>query len=221
MRGFLLILVLSCPPLLSAQLPCSCAEEHGAPFAEPDTVFTLDSTMAIAYCGSIDRRGTEPRYSEFTLRWCGNQWPLLTASATRTFRITPQASTLVAEDLRILPTGHDLRMGEVPWRTHVIEGVYEPTMGELVAKISEVPGDLHPITKEEEKAIRTRLKAMDPKVNFADEQLLGLLFLSAASDQRGAEKRFRNLRKHYLLDGAYAEQYKELVEMLDVVVNER
>jgi hypothetical protein len=137
------------------------------------------------------------------------------------FRITVIDKVLVAEDHRVLPTGRDLHLGDVLWRTHVIEGVYEPAMGEVVAKISEVPGDLHVITAQEEDTIRKRLKAVDPTMNFADEQLLGLLFLSAASDRRGAEKRFRNLRKHYLLDGAYAEQYNELLAMLDVVVEER
>jgi len=221
MRSFLLASLLTPIPSLHAQTTCSCAEEHGAAFVRPDTVFVLDSTMAVAYCGWIDRSGAEPRYSEFTLRWCGNQWPLLSADATLDFRITVLERALVAEDFRILPTGTDLRLGKVLWRTHVIEGVYEPAMGEVVAKISEVPGDLHVITASEEDAIRKRLKALDPKKNFADEQLLGLLFLSAVSEQRGAERRFRNLRKRYVLDGAYAEQYNELLSMLEEVVADR
>jgi hypothetical protein len=221
MRSFLLALLITATTSLRAQTTCSCAVEHGAQFVRPDTVFVLDSTMAVAYCGWIDRSGAETRYSEFTLRWCGNQWPLLSADATLDFRITVIDKVLVAEDHRVLPTGRDLHLGDVLWRTHVIEGVYEPAMGEVVAKISEVPGDLHVITAQEEDTIRKRLKAVDPTMNFADEQLLGLLFLSAASDRRGAEKRFRNLRKHYLLDGAYAEQYNELLAMLDVVVEER
>ncbi len=221
MRSLLPALLLTATTSLHAQTTCSCAEEHGAALVRPDTVFVLDSTMAVAYCGWIDRTRTEPRYSEFTLRWCSNQWPLLEADATRTFRIQVNDHALVAEDLRILPTGTDLQLGEIVWRTHVIEGTYDPTMGEVVAKISEVPGDLHMITAREEDAIRERLRTVDPKVHFTDEQLLGLLFLSAASDRPGAEKRFRNLRKHYQLDGAFAEAYNELVAMLDVVVAER
>jgi hypothetical protein len=221
MRSFLLALLITATTSLRAQTTCSCAVEHGAPFVRPDTVFVLDSTMAVAYCGWIDREAPDRRYSEFTLRWCTNQWHLLAADATRSFRINVMDHALVAEDMRILPQGADLRMGEVVWRTHVIEGLYEPSMGEVVAKISEVPGDLRPISAEEENTIRSRLRTVDPKVNFTDEQLLGLLFLSAASDRRGAEKRFRNLRKHYLLDGAYAEQYNELLAMLDVVAEER
>lgn len=221
MRKSAWCMVLCLTTVARAQSPCSCTEDPKAPVVAPDTVFVLDSTMAVAYCGWIDRSGAEPRYSEFTLRWCGNQWPLLSADATLDFRITVLDKALVAEDFRILPTGKDLHMGIVLWRTHVIEGVYEPAMGEVVAKISEVPGDLHVITASEEDAIRKRLKALDPKKNFADEQLLGLLFLSAASEQRGAEKRFRNLHKRYLLDGAYAEQYHELLGMLDEVVADR
>lgn len=206
---------------LQAQPPCSCAEEHGAPFVETDTVFVLDSALALGYCGWIDHSKAEPRYSEFTLRWCVNQWPLLVADAMKEFRLNVVERKLVAEDLRILPSGSDLHMGVVVWRTHVIEGVLDPESGDLVAMISEVPGDLHPITAKEEEAIRARLKLVHAEQQWSDEQLLGLLFLSAASDRPGAEKRFRKLRQHYLLDGAYAEQYNELLAMLNVVVVER
>jgi hypothetical protein len=206
---------------LQGQPPCSCAAEPGAPFLEPDTVFVLDSALAAGYCGQIERDQAEPRYSEFTLRWCVNQWPLISADATQEFRINVVDRTLVAEDLRMLPAGSDLQLGEVVWRTYLIEGLLDPETGEVVAMISEVPGDLRPITATEEKAIASRLKALEPSAPWADEQLLGLLFLSAASDRPGAEKRFRKLRQHYLLDGAYAEQYNELLAMLDVVASER
>jgi hypothetical protein len=221
MRSILCAVLLLALSTLQGQPPCSCAEEHGAPFVETDTVFVLDSTLAVGYCGWIDRSKEELRYSEFTLRWCMNQWPLLVADATREFRINVVERTLVAEDLRILPSGTDLHMGVVVWRTHVIEGLLDPETGEVVAMISEVPGDLHPITAKEEEAIRARLKLQDANAPWRDEQLLGLLFLSAASDRRGAEKRFRTLRRHYRIDGAYAEQYNELLAMLDVVVEER
>ncbi len=221
MRTALCTLLILAHWSLQGQAPCSCAEEPGAPFVEPDTVFVLDSALSVGYCGHIDRGSAEPRYSEFTLRWCVNQWPLISADATRTFRINVVEKALVAEDLRILPTGTDLHLDAVVWRTQVIEGLIDPETGDVMAMISEVPGDLRPITKAEEKAITARLRAHDPSAQWADEQLLGLLFLSAACDRSGAEKRFRELRQHYLLDGAYAEQYNELLAMLEVVASER
>ncbi len=221
MRTFLALLLALAFSTLKGQAPCSCAEEVGAAFVEPDTVFPLDSALAVAYCGHIDRNGPVPRYSEFTLRWCVNQWPLITADATQTYRLTVVDRSLVAEDMRMLPTGVDLHMGEVVWRTHVIQGLLDPGSGEVVAMISEIPGDLHPISRKEERVISTRFAATDAQAQWADEQLLGLLFLSAASDRRGAERRFRDLRSQYLLDGAYAEQYNELLAMLDVVAAER
>jgi len=68
---------------------------------------------------------------------------------------------------------------------------------------------------------------METHAPWNDEQLLGLLFLSAASRRRGAETRFRDLRAHYQLDGAYAEDcdrncvpdYADIARLMFIMTN--
>lgn len=187
----------------------------------PDTVFQLDSALALACCGWIDRSGPEARYRAFSLRWCGTTWPLLEAGAASTFRMKVQDRALIAEDLRTLPDGADLEPRPVVWRSHVIQGLYDASIGEPVARISEFPGTLRRLTKRERRAVRDQLAAVDTAAPWKDERLLGLLFLCAAQRAPGAGERFRSLRDHHRLDGAIAGRYVEYTTMLDQLEADR
>jgi hypothetical protein len=221
MRHNALLCALAFPCVVMAQPPCSCGAKEDGPVVVPDTVFQLDSALALACCGWIDRNGPEPLYRGFTLGWCGTGWPLLEAGATSTFRMKVQDRALIAEDLRMLPEGADLEPRPVVWRTHVIQGLYDPSIGEPVARISEFPGTLRRLTKRERRAVREQFAAVDTAAAWTDERLLGLLFLCAAQRTPGAVERFRSLRDHHRLDGMIAGQYAEYTAMLDQLEAER
>lgn len=182
----------------------------------PDTIFHVTEGFDVAFCGSIDRSVQPFVYSEFTMWTCGLvRDSLEVRGASHGCHLYVSHAKFIVEELALLPTGVDMHLERRPcWRTeHRLFVAEDSSAFAIAGPITEMIAKFEKPTSEQFAQVQARLDAMKPSVFWTDEELLGQVFLCALFDATWSS-RFKDLREKYLLGGAVAEFYNELLGVL-------
>lgn len=211
--------LLSMPPSTIAQLPqaCECTDLGSETYRAPDTVFHVRPGFDVAFCGHIERSVQPYVYSEFTMRSCGLvQVPLMAKDALQECHLSLEGGQFIVEELALLPTGADMHLERRPcWRRmHWLFLADDSSASAIGAPTNELIAKFLRPTPAQFTQVQQRLDALKPEVYWTDEELLGQVFLCGLFDA-GWAKRFQELRENYLLSGAMAEFYNELLQVFN------
>jgi hypothetical protein len=215
---FVSALVLATSTALAQEKPpCECTDVGAKDFHFPDTVFHVREGFDVAFCGHIDRSVAPFVYSEFTMRSCGRVHgvPMEARGALQECHLYVSRSMFIVDELALLPTGADMHLERRPcWRTeHRLFVAEDSSAFAIAGPITELIATFQKPTPEQFAQIQRRVDVMKPAVYWTDEELLGQVFLCALFEAAWAS-RFKDLRETYLLGGAVAEFYNELLRIL-------
>lgn len=183
---------------------------------KPDTTFFLSDGHKIILCGYKDNNHNETYFSEFILQVCGQESIVDFWDATQTCRLSVYQDTLEIVEIKNLPTNNNRTYQLTDWS---IEKVYFDK-GHL-KRTFEVNRTIRKYTKQE---IQVTLKEFENAKTGIDDskiELANRLFISAISGDKTARIFFREFETKFgQLDGAFAEEYKDLKAMLSLWTRE-
>ena len=187
---------------------CNCPPNKYAG-TKPETIFTL-TNGSIALCGYVENKDNQRQYSEFVLAVCGQNNVIDFWDALFVCRIETDNDTLRIEELRNLPTGDNLKFVSTVWRIEKLyfrDGQVERSIG-LNSKIRKY-------NEQEIKNVLTEYEHLDKKLSYDHMDLVYKLFMAAISGDKTAYKYFTDKTRFETLDGAFQEDYEELIAMLE------
>ena len=176
---------------------------------EPRAIFTLTNGKSIVLCGYVESKDNEKLFSEFVLAECGQDniidfWDALTVC-----RIKTNKDTLIIEELKNLPTGENFAFIPTVW---TIEKLY---FSVHIERESQVNRKIKKYNKQEIKTVLNEYDNTSGKLNDDKMILANKLFMASISGDKTARKYLSEFKTKFgTLDGAFAEDYKELIAML-------
>lgn len=190
-------------------IKCQCpANELAATRA--DTVFTLGNGKSIVLCGFRNTGSTPVDFSEFVLAECGNDSIIRAWDGTTTARIRTVMDTLMVEEIWNLPTGKDFSFRPtIYWINYIF---YK---GERLEIIPSQNYDLPKYSSRQIKQVLKEYEESTGKLNDTAMELANKLFIAAISGSEKAMRYFYDFDDKFTgLDGAFAEEYKDLAAVL-------
>lgn len=175
---------------------------------KPETIFTL-TNGTIALCGYVDNKDNQRQYSEFVLAVCGQNNVIDFWDALTVCRIENNKDTLTIEGLKNLPTGDNLKFISTVW---TIEKIYFKA-GQVERKIG-VNRKIRKYNQQEIKTVLTEYEHLNKKLNYDNMDLVYKLFMAAISGDKTARNYLTDKTRFETLDGAFQEDYEELIAML-------
>lgn len=191
---------------------CSCRDYLSDKLRSADTIIQVNDQFRLAVCGYYNKHNRH--FSEFTIYECGRSISSLYEwGAIKECTMFHTDSSLVVDELAVVPQGGDLVLQSVPcWRMEFVRS--EGADGDVtVAVIRSMVVKLPKPTSTQV----YRFEAQYKTTSHPDEDLLGHLFLCAAYDANGWRERFKALRETGKLDGAVAEYFTELAALLEEI----
>lgn len=186
---------------------CKCPPNKFAG-TKPEIVFTLTHGR-IALCGYVENKDNEKLFSEFVLAVCGQDKIIDFWDALTVCRIATSKDTLIIEELKNLPTGDDLKFVSTAWR---IDKLY--FNGGQVERSSGVNRQIRKYNQREINKVLTEYESLNKKLTYDNMDLVYRLFMAAISGDKAARKYLTDKTKFEILDGAFQEDYEELIAML-------
>jgi hypothetical protein len=211
----LTIIIAAIPALGQTSTHCKCPKNIMAGNSgrdKPDTSFTFPDNRQVILCGYKEIIDNQPFYSEFILQVCGHDsildfWPAI--STNRLFMVK---DTLKVVGVMNLPTGTNRAYTSTDW---AIDKIYF-SKGQL-KRVFEINRAIRKYNKQEIQKTLKEFETAKAGINDSTMVLANRLFISAISGSRTAEKYFLNFEsKIGQVDGAFAEEYKELIAMLEL-----
>jgi len=187
---------------------CDCPSNKYAG-SDPETTFHLTNGKEITLCGYADTKDNEKLYSEFVLAECGQDKVIDFWDALTVCRIKTNKDTLIIEELKNLPTGDNFAFKATVWR---IEKLYFKL--DQIQRQSGVNRRIKKYSQKEIKSVLKEVEAMNGKLNYDNMDLAYKLFVAAISGDSTARKYLTDKTRFGTLDGAFAEDYEELIAML-------
>ena len=179
--------------------------------AKPEAIFNFTNGNSIALCGYVEAKENETTYSDFVLAVCG-QDKIIDSWDAQTFCLARiKRDTLVIEQLHYLPTGDNFSFQQTVWR---IEKIYFSD-GKVERGI-ELNRKIRRYSVQETKSVLEDYE--NAKGNLSDDKMIlaSKLFVAAISGDKAARKYLGDFKTRFgELDGAFAEDYEELVAMLN------
>jgi len=217
MNRIISILLLIAPIHCIAQNYCKCGKYPDIPTDSiPDTIVNIANNKSFAICGSFDYDLGEKLISEFTVTLCGEQNALKFYDALKNYRIEVKEGAMVLTDLRMLPMGESHSFIAIPWASdyyYVIQNNKSLRDSCIISR--NVNYGLKQLIKIDT-AFMDSLWTSNLKMKYLlNEELIGLVFLAAISDQKAYLHRFLFFTDTFSIDGEYAEYYNELRIMFE------
>lgn len=188
---------------------CDCPKTQFAG-TKADTIFRLANGKTIALCGLKNPESNPTTYSEFVLAACGQDTIIDFWSAVLTCRLKVNMDTLLVDQLRNLPTGERFKYQETVWTTDKIYFSGQRVVRKLVVN--------RQITKYTKAEIQTVLKTYEtakPGLEDSKMEIANRLFIATISGNKKSRDYFKEFETKFgTLDGAYAEEYNDLITML-------
>jgi len=190
---------------------CLCPKTYHAR-QKPDTTFNLSNGKTIVLCGYKNPDTNPTTFSEFILSVCGQDTIIDFWGAVLTCRLKVQKDTLLVEQLENLPTGKNFQYQETVWTTEKIYFNGQKLIRKLVVnrQIRKYnPDEIQAVLKTYE---TSKLGLDESKMEIADK-----LFIATISGDKKARNYFKEFNNKFgTLDGAFAEDYKDLTAMLEL-----
>ena len=151
-------------------------------------------------------KNSDNTFSEFVLSVCGESKIIDFWDATLTCRIETNKDTLLVQEIQNLPVGKKLEYQPTVWTT---EKVYFSK--QKVTRKLEVNKKIGKYNQEQINKILKIYENAKPEIN---EWIMGIannLFIASISGNKKAKQYLNDFEKKFgKLDGAFAEEYKEL-----------
>lgn len=193
------------------KVACDCPKTQYTG-TKADTTFLLSNGKTIVLCGYKNPDSNPTTFSEFVLAVCGQDTIIGFWGAVLTCRLKVNKDTLLVDQLQNLPTGSNFKYLETVWATEKIyfsgkKIVRELLVNRRIRKYNQ--GEIQLVYKsyENEKA-----GIDDRKMTIANK-----LFMATISGDKKARQYFHDFKNKFgPLDGAYKEEYNDLIAMLEL-----
>lgn len=187
---------------------CDCPSNKYAG-SDPETTFYLTNGKEITLCGYTETKDNAKLYSEFVLAECGQDKVIDFWDALTVCRIKTSEDTLIIEELKNLPTGDNFAFKATVWR---IEKLYYK-LGQIQRE-SSVNRKIKKYSQKEINFVLKEVESVSGKLTYDNMDLVDKLFVAAISGDNTARKYLTDKTRFETLDGAFAEDYNELIAML-------
>ena len=179
---------------------------------EADTAFKFSNGKTIVLCGYIDTETQPITFSEFVLAVCGQDTIIDFWGALFTGKIVFKKDTLFIQEIIYIPVGKDFAYKEAVW---TIEKIYFNK--QKVIKKTGVNRQIPKYSKEKIALILKEYETAKPGLDDGKMELANKLFIATISGSKTARKYLGEFEKKFGdLDGHFAEEYKELIAMLEM-----
>jgi hypothetical protein len=211
MKRIYIITLLSffCTVFGQSKKDCNCPINQFVGETKATTIFNLSSGNKIVLCGF---KNSDNTFSEFVLSVCGESKIIDFWDATLTCRIETNKDTLLVQEIQNLPVGKKLEYQPTVWTTEKIYFSKEKVIRKL-----EVNKKIGKYNQEQINKILKIYENAKPEIN---EWIMGIannLFIASISGNKKAKQYLKDFEKKFgKLDGAFAEEYKELLAMLNL-----
>lgn len=186
---------------------CSCRDYLSDKLRAADTIIHVNDQFHVAVCGYYNKRSGY--VSEFTLYDCAD--PLSSIGEWQAHEgcfLSLTDSSLIVDEMATLPQGKRQELAIVPTvRSEIMKRRGQPV--EIVS--ARLLVQLEKPTPEQVSRVQHELDSLRLRGCCMDERQVAHLFLCAVYDLNGWKARFYSLRDAYVLDGAVAEYYNELI----------
>ena len=190
---------------------CDCPKTQFAG-TKADTTFHLSSGKTIVLCGYKNPDSKPTTFSEFILSVCGEDTIIDFWGAVLTCRLKVNKDTLFVDELQNLPTGKNFKYQETVWTTEKIYFSEQKVVRKLV-----VNRQIRKYTQDE---IQTVLKTFETSKSGLDDNKMVIankLFIATISGDKKAKQYFKEFNNKFgILDGAFKEEYSDLIAMLEL-----
>lgn len=192
-------------------LDCNCPTTQIAG-TNADTIFHLPNGKAIVLCGYNHPDSKPPTFSEFSLAVCGQDTIIDFWGALLTCRLRVNHDTLLIQELQNLPTGKNFKFKETVWTTEKIF-----FSGQKVVRKLDVNRQIRKYNPDEIHIVLNAYETAKPGLDESKMELANRLFVAAISGDKKARQYFKAFKSKFgTLDGAFAEEYRDLTKMLEL-----
>ncbi|ESU19958.1 hypothetical protein FCR2A7T_13670 [Flavobacterium cauense R2A-7] len=208
MKKYLIILcfLLSAMGFSQSKAECFCPKSEVTSFQKSDTIFSFSNNRQIALCGYKEIIDDKSYYSEFVISECGSDKIIEFWGATATCLTRFSNDKLNIETLLPLPLGNDYEYRDFVWST---ETFYYS--GAKLQRIFQINKGIKKYTQNQIQQVLKAFEKADAKLNDETMVLCNKLFVAAISNSEKARKYFLDFETKFgTLDGAFAEEYKDL-----------
>ncbi|MFN5416524.1 MAG: hypothetical protein ACK5B9_05665 [Flavobacteriia bacterium] len=192
---------------------CNCPKNEFS-LTKSDTIFLLSNNKKIALCGYRNPDSNSVNYSEFVLSVCGEDKIIDYWDATQTCFLRINSDTLIVENLIHLPSGKGRIYETVTWAYDKIFFIQNK-----VVKLFSANDNIRKYNKNEIQSTLKEFENADGKLDDSKIELANRLFMCVISGNQIAKKYFKEFKTKFVLDGAFAEEYKELEAMIQLWKN--
>lgn len=190
---------------------CDCPKTQFAG-TNVDTTFHLSNGKTIVLCGYKNPDSKPTTFSEFVLSVCGQDTIIDFWDAALTCQLRVNKDTLLVEQLQNLPTGKNFKFQETIWTTEKIYFREQKLIRQIVVN--------RQIRKYSQNEIQFVLKKYETAKTGLDDskmEMANKLFVAIISGSKKARHYFKEFKSKFgTLDGAFAEEYSDLIAMLEL-----
>ncbi|GHA74551.1 hypothetical protein [Pontibacter akesuensis] len=183
---------------------------------EPDTVFTFSNGKKLLICGYSEILDNRKAYSEFILSECGNDSIVDFWGAVEAYEVEYASDTLQLQKIELLAVGDNRTLVKEKWLTEYFYYKEDILQREkkLNSKIGYSQSQIEQTLQEYE---HTQWKTQNGSSEAYTEEKMELanrLMIAAASGSGKAESYFKKFDSDFQPDGAYAEWYQQMADLL-------
>lgn len=192
------------------------ASSYSAPAPEPDTSFTFSNSKKLLICGYPELQGDKIIYSEFVLSECGNDSIIGYWGAVEAYELDYKQDTLLLHKIELLASGENREFVKEKWLTEYF--YYDKDRLQKEKKLNRQIGySQSQIEQTLQEYENTKwLTQINSSEAYTEEkmELANRLMLAAASGSKKAESYFKEFDRNFRPDGAYAEWYNQMADLL-------
>ncbi|MEO6456471.1 MAG: hypothetical protein ABIN97_20510 [Ginsengibacter sp.] len=193
------------------KVSCHCPKTQFAG-TKADTTFNLSNGKTIVLCGYKNPDSEPTTFSEFILAVCGQDTIIDFWSAVLTCRLKVHKDTLIVDQLENFPTGKNFKYKEIVWAT---EKIY--FRGQKVVRKFIANRQIRKYNHDEIKAVLNTYETAKYGLDDNKMEIANKLFIATISGDKKARQYFKEFKNKFgTLDGAFAEEYSDLIAMLQL-----
>jgi hypothetical protein len=195
----------------SKKTTCSCPKTQYAG-TKADTTFYLSNGNTIVLCGYKNQDSKPTTFSEFILAVCGQDTIIDFWGSVLTCRLNVNKDTLLVDQLQNLPTGKNFKFQETIWTT---EKIY--FKGQNIVRKLMVNRQIRKYSQEEIQSVLKRYETAKTGLDDSKMEIANKLLIATISGDKKARQYFKKFKRKFgTLDGAFAEEYRDLTSMLEL-----
>lgn len=177
-----------------------------------DTTFNFSNGKSIALCGFKIPNRTPSAFSEFILAVCGQDTIIDYWSSELNCQLHDIKDTLFVNQLQVLPVGRNFKPQEIVWTTEKIYFSGNKLFRDLL-----INREIGKYTSDE---IQSILNAYETATTGLDDNKMEIatkLFIATISGNNKARQYLKEFKNKFgELDGAFEEEYSNLIAMLEL-----